>query len=126
MTRPRNGFNFVARLLRDWVSGSNTFSQPDERLVEAFREDRLVGFCGLNRDPYTAQSAAGRLRHLYVSRMARQSGAGSPLVRHLLGEARGVFKIVRLRSDSREAARFYEHLRFRRAEEESATHLWMP
>jgi GNAT superfamily N-acetyltransferase len=122
----RDGFGFVGRLVKDWSSGSNTFNRPGERLVGALRGDQLLGFCGLNRDPYSAQSAVGRLRHLYVSRSEREKGIGSALVRHLLEEARKAFKIVRLRTDTSEAARFYERLGFERTREKGASHIWMP
>jgi adenylate kinase family enzyme/GNAT superfamily N-acetyltransferase len=120
----REGFQFVARLVNDWASGSNTFSEPGERLVGAFRDDELLGICGLNRDPYAAQSGVGRLRHLYVKKAERQRGIGFALVGNFLEEARGIFRIIRLRTDTPEAAIFYERLGFRRTLEENATHVW--
>ena len=53
----------------------------------------------------------------------REQGAGRALVRLLLEEARATFVIVRLRTDTPQAARFYERLGFVKAEEENATHV---
>jgi GNAT superfamily N-acetyltransferase len=118
----RDGLRFVARLASDWASGSNTFSRPGEHLVGVVRGDGLIGFCGLNRDPYATQSDVGRLRHLYVSKRERQKGVGAALVRHLLEKARGTFRIVRLRTDTPQAALFYQRLGFARNQEQDASH----
>jgi len=88
------------------------------------RQGELVGFCGLNRDPYTSQSGVGRLRHLYVCKRERQKGAGAALVRHLLEKARGTFRIVRLWTNTPEAALFYRRLGFAESQEQDATHLF--
>jgi GNAT superfamily N-acetyltransferase len=119
----RDGFRFIERLTRDWASGSNTFSRPGERLIAAIRGSQIIGVCGLNRDPYTGESGVGRLRHLYVMKSEREQGAGRALVRLLLEEARATFVIVRLRTDTLQAARFYERLGFVKTEEENATHV---
>jgi N-acetylglutamate synthase-like GNAT family acetyltransferase len=120
----REGFRLVTRLIDDWASRSNTFDQPGERLIGAVRAGELLGFCGLNRDPFVAQSDVGRLRHLYVTKAERRSGIGTALVLHLLHDARGAFRIVRLRTGTVEATLFYEGLGFRRTQEDSATHVW--
>jgi GNAT superfamily N-acetyltransferase len=118
----RDGYRFVARLANDWVSGSNRFDQPGEYLAGAIREGRLLGCCGLNRDPYTKDPGVGRLRHLYVMKSERNQGIGSALVRYLLEEARSAFVVVRLRTDTPEAARFYERVGFAGVREEHASH----
>jgi GNAT superfamily N-acetyltransferase len=75
----RDGFRFIERLIRDWASGSNRFDGPGERLIAAIRENRVIGICGLNCDPYTDESRVGRLRHLYVRRSDRRRGIGRRL-----------------------------------------------
>jgi GNAT superfamily N-acetyltransferase len=118
----REGFRFIARLINNWVSGSNRFNQLGERLIGAICENRLIGVCGLNRDPYTEEAGVGRLRHLYVTRSERKHGIGRTLVRFLLEEARAAFVIVRLRTDTSEAALFYERLGFMTVDLENASH----
>jgi len=117
------GFGFVARLMEDWTTGSNTFSQAGERLIGAVREGRLLGVCGLNRDPYVTESGVGRLRHLYVKKAERHRGISSALVRHLVEQARGTFRIVRLRAGTPQAAAFYEAMGFTGTADDNASHV---
>ncbi len=92
------GFHFVDRLIFEWQSGRNRFLQRAEVFLGAFRAAELVAVGGLNRDPYADQDGIGRLRHLYVRRSARHTGAGSALVRQLLTKAEDAFHLVRLRT----------------------------
>jgi GNAT superfamily N-acetyltransferase len=102
-----DGFQFMERLITDWESGSNKFDQPGECLLGAFSGADRVGVGGLNRDPYVRGGTTGRIRHLYVTRSTRGQGVGSALLRRLLDEAKAAFDVVRLRTDTREAAAFY-------------------
>ena len=117
-----DGFSFVARLINEWKSGANRFDQPGERLLGAVVYGELVGVCGINRDPYHKAEVVGRLRHLYVKKAARGAGVGSALVARLLGEAESVFRLVRLRTDTPQAAAFYEKRGFIPVSDETATH----
>ncbi len=119
----REGLRFVARLIDDWASASSRFDQPGEFLVGAVADGRLLGICGLNRDPHTTQRDIGRLRHLYVSMVERRRGIGRALVRHLLARAGGTFVSIRLRTTP-DAAPFYERLGFRKADEANASHIF--
>jgi GNAT superfamily N-acetyltransferase len=101
------GFLFADRLVQDWTSGSNRFDLPGERLLGAFAGEALIGVCGINRDPTIDQDGIGRLRHLYVRECKRRHGVASALVQRLLDEASNTFRIVRLRTETREAAAFY-------------------
>jgi N-acetylglutamate synthase-like GNAT family acetyltransferase len=116
------GFRFVERLIADWHSGSNRFARPGERLLGAFWSGELVGVCGLNRDPYTDRHDVGRLRHLYVRKTDRHRGIGAALVQQLLKGASPPFTLIRLRTNTTEAAAFYERLGFRAVGERTATH----
>lgn len=116
------GFRFVERLIADWNSGSNRFDKAGERLLGAISSGRLVGVCGLNRDPYANQDTIGRLRHLYVRQEERRRGAGAALVEHLLKGANPPFSTIRLRTGTREAASFYERRGFLRVDDDTATH----
>src|SRR5688500_12943140 len=60
------GVSFVERLVREHRDGTNRFDRAGEVLFGATIGERLVGVCGLNRDPYLDDPRAGRVRHLYV------------------------------------------------------------
>jgi GNAT superfamily N-acetyltransferase len=106
------GHRFVQRLVEDWVAGSNQFDQPGEAFFVAKQSDRLVGICGLNRDPYTAVSNIGRVRHLYVMQFDRRQGVGRALVERVIAEACFTFNWLHARTDNPIAAQFYCTLGF--------------
>lgn len=106
------GFTPVQWLRNDWETGRNRFSGPGEALYVARIEGRLVGICGLNRDPYADESDIGRLRRLYVLPGQRRKGIGSQLVRRVLDDAREHFTSVRLRTLDDRSARFFAALGF--------------
>ncbi|MCC0035142.1 MAG: GNAT family N-acetyltransferase [Hoeflea sp.] len=115
-----DGYPFVERMRQDWKSGDNRFDGPGERLIGAFEDDTLVGFCGLNRDPYLSENA-GRIRHLYVDRDHRHAGIARTLVGKALEGAEIWFPRVRLRATPASRG-FYEQLGFQEVEEPEATH----
>jgi hypothetical protein len=51
-----SGFRAIQRLIDDWNSGTNQFSQPGEALFVAQWHDRTVGICGLNIDTLCCNS----------------------------------------------------------------------
>lgn len=118
-----DGHRFLRRLRDGWASGENRFDRPGELLLTARIDGSLVGVGGLNVDPYAQTPGVARLRHLYVAGHARRLGVGSALVRHIVTAARPHFAIVRLRTDSRDAAAFYARLGFQPAAEPDATHV---
>src|SRR5262245_43351990 len=113
---------FLRRLVEEWESGVNRFAQPGEALFAAVADGRVVGVCGLNRDPYTADERVGRVRHLYVQAAYRRRGVGRRLIAAVVAAAQGVFGRLRLRTNSATAARFYEALGFRPCGEAACTH----
>tara|TARA_R110002020_G_scaffold135469_12_gene302535 strand:+ start:448 stop:888 length:441 start_codon:yes stop_codon:yes gene_type:complete len=115
-----DGYPFVERMMEDWKSGANRFDGPGERLIGAFEGEALIGFCGLNRDPYTSENA-GRIRHLYVSLGHRHSGVGRALVAQTLDSAAIWFPRIRLRATPASRS-FYELLGFKEVDENEATH----
>ncbi len=116
-------FGALQRLREEWASGANRFALAGEVLLEARIGEQLAGICGLNRDPYMADSTVGRLRHLYVHPELRRRGIGRLLVATLLGRAFPTFTRVRLRTRSADADRFYLAIGLLRTEGESdATH----
>ncbi|WP_414650179.1 GNAT family N-acetyltransferase [Dyella sp.] len=117
------GFPFLDRLHTEWLDGTNRFDRPGEALLGVYEDGVLVGVGGINRDPYAQTDDIGRLRHVYILRRARRRGAATVLVERLLADARGRFLVVRLRTDTLEAARFYSTIGFVPVTEESATHV---
>jgi GNAT superfamily N-acetyltransferase len=120
-----DGFGFLDRLARDWLSGENRFNQTGERLVGAFAGDRLIAVGGVNRDPYAESASIGRLRHLYVLKDWRTAGVGRALVQGLLQHAESAFNEVRLRTDTDAAAAFYRQCGFMAVDSLSASHARM-
>jgi len=116
----RDGYAYVERMIHDWKSGANRFDGPGERLVGAFENEKLIGFCGLNRDPYTSENA-GRIRHLYVSLDHRHLGIARALVNRTLDGDASLFSRIRLRATPASRS-FYELLGFEPVDEAEATH----
>lgn len=119
----REGFGFLLRLRREFLDGGNRFDAPGEALLGCWRGAELVAVGGLNRDPYSAEPRVGRLRHLYVGAAHRRGGVGRVLVAALAEAARPHFDVLRLRTDTEAAARFYEALGFSAVLSPHATHL---
>ena len=116
------GMQLVRRLVEEWRDGSNRFDRPGEALFSAWREERLVGVCGLNVDPYERDDGIGRVRHLYVLVDARRHGVARALMAETLAAARGRFPTLRLSTGNPAAARLYESLGFLPVTEPHCTH----
>ena len=106
------GFRFLERFRDEWTSGINCFLLPGEALFQARHQGRLVGICGLNRDPYAAEISVGRVRRLYLVPDARRLGIARRLVSEILPEARSHFTTLRVRTTTREGRLFFEALGF--------------
>jgi GNAT superfamily N-acetyltransferase len=120
----RAGLRFVRRLAEEWAAGRNRFDRTGEALFAALLDERMIGVCGLNVDPYTTAPRVGRVRHLYVMSTHRRLGVGRRLVGEVIEAARRSFDHLRLRTDNPAAARFYERIGFRRCSEVAdCTHL---
>lgn len=122
-------FRAVDRLREDWASGENRFAQVGEALFGARLGGRLVGLCGLNRDPFVdaeedAPEQVGRVRRLYVLPDARRRGIGRALVDAVVGGARTHFAVLRLRTHDSLADAFYRAYGFVPVEgDPAATHI---
>jgi GNAT superfamily N-acetyltransferase len=116
------GFRFLRRLVDEWISGRNRFHGDGEALFTAIVDDRVIGVCGLNVDPYAGDATVGRVRHLYVMTAFRKQGIGGRLVERVIAAARGRFRCLRLRTDNEGAGRFYESLGFRACAAKDFTH----
>jgi len=117
------GSLIVRRLVDEWASGANRFDRSGEALFAARIEGRLVGVCGLNVDPYSAEPRLGRVRHLYVLSAYRRRGIGRRLVARVIATARGRFDRLRLSTGNPVAAQFYERMGFRSDEAAHCTHV---
>ena len=102
------GFRFVARLVAELASGTPRYDGGGAALLGAYDGARLLAVGGVARDPYGDDPSVGRLRHLYVLPGARRRGIGGRLVRALESVAREWYDEVVLRTDTADAARFYE------------------
>jgi len=117
------GFRFMDKLCDEWQSGANRFSGSGEVFLGVFQGPRLIGLGGLNVDPYVTGSETGRLRHVYVLKSHRRQGVATKLVRKLLDEARYSFRSVRLFTDTKAGAMFYEAVGFMPSSSPSASHV---
>ncbi|HEX2205461.1 MAG TPA: GNAT family N-acetyltransferase [Longimicrobium sp.] len=118
-----DGFHFLRRFHGDWLAGRARADAVDEWFLGVFDGGALVAVGGVTPDPYAADARVGRVRHLYVARAHRRRGLGRRLLAELEARARGVYDLLRLRTDTPEASRFYESLGFAPVESGSATHL---
>ena len=117
------GLRFVRRLDEEWAGGVNRFDRPGEALFVARDGSNVIGVGGLNVDPYTNDSTAGRVRHVYVLSAYRRRGIAERLVTTIVDAARGRFSTLRLHTSNPDAARLYARLGFtRRADATHCTH----
>ena len=118
----REGFRFLERLCEEWESGANRFDAPGEALFLATVDGRVVGVCGLNRDPYAHGPRIGRVRRLYVLSAHRRTGIGRALLEAVIARARDSFDLLRVRTESADA--FCTARGFRRDDSDpEATHV---
>lgn len=117
------GYNFVDRLVDDWLSAENRFDGRGEILMGHLDRDRLVAVGGLNCDPFAGRADTGRIRRVYVRAAWRNRGIGRALVAALIEEARKNFRCVRLRAENADAGRLYERMGFARVAGPDATHV---
>ena len=124
------GFRAIDRLVTDWETGANRFDRPGEALFIARQgapqsgsgSDRILGVCGLNRDPYIDSNQIGRVRRLYVMQDNRRQGIGQILVHRVIEVAKLSFDRLHVRTTNPVAAQFYQSLGFTPCHSESATH----
>jgi GNAT superfamily N-acetyltransferase len=118
-----NGHRMVARLIDEWITGENRFDKPGERLYCAMLEGQIRGVCGLNVDPFAADSRIGRVRRLYVSTSLRRQGIASAILGRLITDASDHFRQLHLRTFDPNACAFYEAVGFTPVpEQEHCTH----
>jgi GNAT superfamily N-acetyltransferase len=116
------GYRFVARFVADLqvtLSSSDRFTG----FVAVLEQGQLVALGGVTPDPYRPASNVGRVRHVYVHPTRRGEGIGAHLIATLESQARTAgLCLLRLRTDTSQAAQFYEHLGYTPVADDSATH----
>ena len=123
-TAAEEGFRPIRWLIEDWEDETNRFSLPGEALYEVRDGNRLVGICGLNRDPFSKREKIGRLRRLYVLPEFRRKGVGRQLVLKVIEDAVGQFEFIRLMTLDDRSAQFFEAVGFHAVEgEERVSHI---
>jgi probable phosphoglycerate mutase len=109
------GFQFLRRVAHE-------LAFPGTTMIGAYDTERLVAIGGVTPDPYATDRSVGRVRHVYVHPAYRRRGVGRRLIALIEEAAVGAFARLRLRTDSSDAAAFYEALGYERSSSESATH----
>jgi GNAT superfamily N-acetyltransferase len=116
------GYRFVARFLAD-LQDSSPSSERFAGFLAVLEQGQLVAVGGVTPDPYRPVSNVGRVRHVYVHPTRRGEGIGAHLIAALETQARSAgLSLLRLRTDTSQAARFYEHLGYSAVADDSATH----
>lgn len=116
------GYRHLVRLVDEYLSGENRFNKNGEALFVAVKENKVIGICGLNHDPYS-DGDVGRVRRLYVLPEYRRQGIGRRLTEDVIGRASAYYNMLVLKTDHEQASRFYKSLGFNEVHDcDSRTH----
>jgi GNAT superfamily N-acetyltransferase len=105
-------YSFMLRMKAEYVGNKNKFNQDGEAIFLALKDEKIIGFVGLNVDPYLKDKNVGRIRHLYVQKDYRRQKVAKELLSQLIIKAKKHFKILTLRTFHQNASSFYEALGF--------------
>lgn len=118
----REGFRHIARLIEEYKNGLNRFNQEGEALFLCMRDNKVIGICGLNRDPYDGNNV-GRVRRLYVLNEFRRCSIGRKLIEAVIHKSQKYHKKLVLKTDNPKASCFYKDLGFNEVnDDEKITH----
>ena len=118
----RRSVQFLTRFVGDLRASAAALDTPREFFLGAMIDDRIIGVGGVTPDPYVDDPTTGRIRHLYVAAASRRRGVGAALMRALEARACQQYDRLRLRTDTRDAATFYERLGYVPVNHDTATH----
>ncbi|SDN02808.1 Diadenosine tetraphosphate (Ap4A) hydrolase [Paenibacillus sp. yr247] len=116
------GFRHIHRLINDYIAGINKFNNEGEALFECRVNNRVIGICGLNQDPYFGEGI-GRVRRLYIMKEFRRHGIGRKMTEAVINKAKKHYRKLLLKTDNPVAGEFYKTLGFEEImNEEKMTH----
>ena len=121
------GYVHIQRLVEDWRSDTERFTQEGCVLLAAFRQDEnlvpvLAAIGGVTRD--FIEPSRLRMRRFYVRPENRRQGLGRRVATALLQESLSAgFTLVLHAGDTRAAA-FWEHMGFVTTDETNPTHIF--
>lgn len=115
------GFRFVDRLVAEWASGANRFSETGEVLLVARVDEALAGIGGVTLEP--AILGALRMRRFYIRPPYRRMGIGRRIVERLLVEPSRSGTTITVNAGTDIAPAFWEALGFGRDERDGYTHV---
>jgi GNAT superfamily N-acetyltransferase len=91
-------------------------------LLVVVAEDRSRSCCNLTMRSSRPLPTGHHEPGVETTRLTRRQGVGRHLLEAIVAAAPGAFHELRLRTDSEQAARFYERFGFRRINGEASTH----
>ncbi|WP_313659702.1 GNAT family N-acetyltransferase, partial [Acinetobacter variabilis] len=100
----------IDKLIEEYRTGKNCFSQNNEFLVCAYDGNKLIACGGLNQQwgDNGIEERIGRVRRFYVHPKYRQHGVGKQLLAYLEQLARPFYSALCLQTDTKLAASFYQ------------------
>jgi GNAT superfamily N-acetyltransferase len=119
------GFRHVSRLINEYTNGINMFNNENEALFECRINNRVIGICGLNQNPYVGEGI-GRVRRLYILKEFRRHGVGRKIIEAVITKAKKHFQKLELKTDNPSASKFYKTLGFEEVtDDEEVTHCFV-
>ncbi|PCJ16339.1 MAG: hypothetical protein COB02_16380 [Candidatus Cloacimonadota bacterium] len=106
-------YSFMLKMKAEYIGNKNKFDKDKEAIFLALKDEKIVGFVGLNIDPYLEDPNVARVRHLYVLKDYRGQKIATQLLQSLIKHAKLNFKLLTLRTFFKEASDFYTSLNFK-------------
>jgi len=106
----KEGYDLIDKLIEEYRTGKNCFSQNNEFLACAYDGNKLIACGGLNQQwgDNGIEERIGRVRRFYVQPKYRQHGVGKQLLAYLEQLARPFYSALCLQTDTKLAASFYQ------------------
>ena len=106
----KEGYDLIDKLIEEYRTGKNCFSQNNEFLACAYDGNKLIACGGLNQQwgDNGIEERIGRVRRFYVHPKYRQHGVGKQLLAYLEQLVRPFYSALCLQTDTKLAASFYQ------------------